>query len=259
MKRQIKVLGKVAVTVEGEWDINKDYDNICIVSVNDQASYISKTKVPKGIDIANRDYWQLIGTSNNVAGFNVEVVQSLPSMGELGTIYLIKDNTAGTDNQYIEYLWIESINGYEILGRFKTEVDLSNYQEKLVSGDNIKTINGQSVLGEGNIEIEVADPYTLPLAANNTRGGIKLGFTQTGKKYPVKVESEKAYVEVPWTDNNTTYQNATTTNAGLMSAEDKSRLDSLAQMGFVKVTKEQYADLKAANTLDENVVYVIKN
>lgn len=258
MKTRIKVLGKVAVTVEGEWDINKEYDNICIVSVNNQASYISKTKVPKGIEITNRDYWQVIGTSNNVAGFNVEIVQSLPSTGELGTIYLIKDNTEGTNNQYIEYLWIESINGYEILGRFKTEVDLSNYQEKLVSGDNIKTLNGESILGGGNIKIEVADPYTLPLAATNTRGGIKLGFTQTEKKYPVKVENEKAYVEVPWTDNDTTYQNATTTNAGLMSAEDKVRLDGLTGASVEILTLDQYNTKDANDELEDTVIYVIK-
>lgn len=258
MKTQIKVLGKVAVTVEGEWDINKEYDDICIVSVNNRASYISKTKVPKGIEITNKDYWQIIGSSNNVAGFNVEIVQSLPSTGELGTIYLVKDTTSGVDNHYIEYLWIDSINDYEILGRFKTEVDLSNYQEKLVSGDNIKTVNGQSILGKGDIEIEVADPYTLPLAAANTRGGIKLGFNQTNKKYPVKVENEKAYVEVPWTDTDTTYKNATTTTPGLMSAEDKVRLDGLTGSSVEILTLEQYNTKDSNNELEDTVIYVIK-
>lgn len=31
---------------------------------------------------------------------------------------------------------------------------LDNSQEKLISGSNIKTINGESILGQGNIEIE---------------------------------------------------------------------------------------------------------
>lgn len=34
------------------------------------------------------------------------------------------------------------------------KVDLSGYQEKLVSSENIKTINGESLLGEGDIRIE---------------------------------------------------------------------------------------------------------
>lgn len=50
-----------------------------------------------------------------------------------------------------------------------------------------------------------AGSYTLPLATNSALGGIKIGFTQTAKKYPVELLSEAAFVEVPWTDNNTTY------------------------------------------------------
>lgn len=45
--------------------------------------------------------------------------------------------------------------------------------------------------------------YSLPLAANGTRGGIQIGYTQSGKNYPVQLSSEKAYVNVPWTDTNT--------------------------------------------------------
>jgi hypothetical protein len=35
-----------------------------------------------------------------------------------------------------------------------TQAALNAKQENLISGDNIKTINGQSVLGSGNLEIE---------------------------------------------------------------------------------------------------------
>lgn len=46
-------------------------------------------------------------------------------------------------------------NGVVDLGTVITEhQDLSGYQPKLVSGTNIKTINGQSLLGSGNIVIE---------------------------------------------------------------------------------------------------------
>ena len=36
------------------------------------------------------------------------------------------------------------------------------------------------------------------------------------------------YVNVPWTDTNTTYSLATSTNDGLMKASDKAKLDSIA-------------------------------
>ena len=45
--------------------------------------------------------------------------------------------------------------------------------------------------------------YTLPLAANGTRGGVQVGYTQSGQNYPVQLDGEKMYVNVPWTDTNT--------------------------------------------------------
>lgn len=59
--------------------------------------------------------------------------------------------------------------------------------------------------------------YELPLASDNTRGGIKSGYAQNGKNYPVQINTqEQAYVSVPWTDNNTTYTAATASVLGLV-------------------------------------------
>lgn len=59
--------------------------------------------------------------------------------------------------------------------------------------------------------------YKLPLASNDTRGGIKSGYQQNGKNYPVQInDQEQAYVSVPWTDNNTTYAAATASVLGLV-------------------------------------------
>lgn len=51
----------------------------------------------------------------------------------------------------------------------------------------------------------VGSSYTLPLAANGTRGGIQIGFTTDGanRNYAVLLSGEKAYVNVPWTDTDT--------------------------------------------------------
>lgn len=46
--------------------------------------------------------------------------------------------------------------------------------------------------------------FKLKPASSTALGGIKIGFTQTGKKYPVQLgtgaDADKAFVEVPWTD-----------------------------------------------------------
>jgi len=50
-----------------------------------------------------------------------------------------------------------------------------------------------------------ANNYSLPAAASDTRGGVKIGYSENGKNYPVELSSEKMFVNVPWTDTNTTY------------------------------------------------------
>lgn len=54
---------------------------------------------------------------------------------------------------------------------------------------------------------ETFNNYSLPLAANGTRGGVQIGYTTSGKNYAVQLSSEKMYVNVPWTD--TTYSAGT--------------------------------------------------
>lgn len=55
-----------------------------------------------------------------------------------------------------------------------------------------------------------ANNYTLPKSASSTLGGIKTGYTTSGKNYAIQVDANgNAYVYVPWTDTNTTYPNMT--------------------------------------------------
>lgn len=51
-----------------------------------------------------------------------------------------------------------------------------------------------------------ANNYTLPTASASALGGILIGYSTSGRNYAVLLDgSGKAYVNVPWTDTNTTY------------------------------------------------------
>lgn len=51
-----------------------------------------------------------------------------------------------------------------------------------------------------------ANNYTLPTASASALGGILIGYGTSGRNYAVLLDgSGKAYVNVPWTDTNTTY------------------------------------------------------
>ena len=70
---------------------------------------------------------------------------------------------------------------------------LSNGQILMYDSTSGKWVNGNQ------------SSYTLPLAANGTRGGIQIGFTtnDSNRNYAVLLSNEKAYVNVPWTDTDT--------------------------------------------------------
>lgn len=59
--------------------------------------------------------------------------------------------------------------------------------------------------------------FAPPTATSSTLGGVKVGYTTSGKNYKLQVDaSGNAFVNVPWTDNNTTYNQATADTLGLV-------------------------------------------
>ena len=59
--------------------------------------------------------------------------------------------------------------------------------------------------------------FTPPTSSATVLGGIKVGYPTSGKNYKVQLDSSgNAYVNVPWTDNNTTYNEATADTLGLV-------------------------------------------
>lgn len=50
---------------------------------------------------------------------------------------------------------------------------------------------------------------SIPAATSSTYGGIQIGYTTSGRNYAVQLSNGKAYVNVPWTDTNITYNAGT--------------------------------------------------
>lgn len=196
-----------------------------------------------------------------------EVVTALPKTNIKKHIYLLKV-FAITQNQYEEYLYTGDTSAeyddskWEKLGNFTPTVDLAIYAKKtdtvknisfstyastntkilkIVKADDsidnvtipIASINGYGFMDESDKRkldgiANNANNYSLPTASSTTKGGITLGYSQSGKNYPVVLDSNgKAYVNVPWIDTNTTYSLATSKNNGLMSSADKAKIDGI--------------------------------
>lgn len=77
-------------------------------------------------------------------------------------------------------------------------------------------------------EIGAGGITSIPQASSSALGGIKIGYSDSGRNYAVKLDSSgRAYVKVPWIDTDTTYNVATTSANGLMSSSDKFKLNGI--------------------------------
>lgn len=81
----------------------------------------------------------------------VDYYSNLPTSPKLNDAYTVKyRGTSGTVPDGTEYVW-QKYDGTEQWIAFGA--DMSQYQDKLVSGTNIKTVNGINILGSGDAHI----------------------------------------------------------------------------------------------------------
>ena len=99
----------------------------------------------------------------------------------------------------------------ELLGNYVTssqlETSLSGKQDTLVSGTNIKTINGQSILGSGDIQIQGGGGGDISIATEDTVGGILATDNSSVEGVEAFVDVDdtgKASVKIPSVDETST-------------------------------------------------------
>lgn len=97
--------------------------------------------------------------------------------------------------------------------------------------------------------------FTPPTSSATVLGGIKVGYTTSGKNYKVQLDSSgNAYVNVPWTDNNTTYgvvgANGSTglvkNGSTVTSASGYTACPIVGGIPYYKDTNTTYANMEAA-------------
>ena len=149
---------------------------------------------------------------------------------------------------YATEQWVNSqgfLKEHQDISNLATKSELNDKQDVLVSGSNIKTINGTSLLGSGNIVIE-ASADNVPTVQTTKQGTTSNYIYSSGQndKYGVisnisngiTYSTDKASIETYkyyWGSTSTnvysycTLNAATTSQAGLMSASDKLKLDGI--------------------------------
>lgn len=142
-----------------------------------------------------------IGYSDNGRNYAVELDSS-------GKAYV---NVPWTDTNTIYNVATTSANGLmsssdkSKLDGIQAGADAVSFRRSLSSGTKIGTININGV----NTDIyapTAGEPVKYGVATSTTLGLVRIGYPESGKNYPVELNSSnQMYVNVPWTDNNTTY------------------------------------------------------
>ena len=187
-------LGKVSITVKDIWeDIDYDKLTL-VYHKEKNATYISKRPVPKGTIISDRKYWSLvvqggvpdttireIYTKDEIDYILASSIQTIKdyvdtqltnyyNKEEIDNIIVNIDlsayyNKEEIDNKLKDYATKEDLDNITP-GGGNVDIDLSEYVKKvdlerdyakksdIPTIPTFKTINGQSIIGEGNITIE---------------------------------------------------------------------------------------------------------
>jgi len=184
---EIRFAGSGATSVAFDAETQKvtisSTDNNTTYSVGDgglsQKNFTSTLKSKlDGIASSANNYSLPLGTSSARGGFKI-------GYSESGKNYPVE---LSSEKMYVNVPWTDNNTTYSV-------GDGGLTQNNFTDADHTK-LNGIAAS---------ANNYSLPLSAAGTRGGVKIGYSENGKNYPVELSSEKMYVNVPWTDNNTTY------------------------------------------------------
>lgn len=196
-----------------------------------------------------------IGYSDNGRNYAVELDSS-------GKAYV---NVPWTDTNTIYNVATTSANGLmsssdkSKLDGIQAGADAVSFSRSLFSGTKIGTININGV--NTNIYAPTArEPVRYEVATSTTLGLVRIGYPESGKNYPVELNSSnQMYVNVPWTSSNTTYS----AGAGLSLSGTAFSLVKATPttLGGVKVSSTEISTISTVATTifgSQNRIYPVQ-
>ena len=160
-----KTLNELGIQPKGNYLTSTDESDP--LYSKDKPNIALKSEIPTKVsELANdSNFASETYVDEEIAKFDfIKVVDALPSTGLPNRIYFVPKSDTQTQDLFDEYVWIN--DKWEWITTKQIEVDMTEYpkkdelpdistkQDTLVSGGNIKTINGESILGSGNINIK---------------------------------------------------------------------------------------------------------
>lgn len=152
---------------------------------------------------------ELLGTIGNITSFEIDVVNTLPETGTKGHIYFVPKTTTDEKNIYDEYIWVvkDSTSAFEKIGDTKIDTDsLKSETLSEVSTNYIKTVDVTPSTDESSGTTTYTFSFKNGAGTEISTATITTGGAGSG--------------------SGGSYELATPQKDGLMSKEDKAKLDS---------------------------------
>lgn len=214
----------------------------------------------KDSDTTNNKYAEYVYTGDISATYDATKWEKL---GDFRADVDLKDYSKKSDTvkNIFHELEGDSKNGYKQI----LSIEYANSTSKTIKIENAgSTLNGFMSASDKNKLDGIApnaNNYSLPLAANGTRGGIQVGYAANGRNYPVQLSGEKAYVNVPWTDTNTTYDlspyaKTADVNKALAKKVDVVSGKGLSTEDFTAAYKSKLDRFDLSNLADSATIYM---
>lgn len=189
-----------------------------------------------------------IGEANGVAGLDsngcvpldqlgnldttvAEVVTALPTTNIKKHIYLIKDASGVTQNQYEEYIYTGDTSAtydaskWEKLGDFRATVDLANYAKKSEIPTKVSQLSNDKgyLTSHQSLADYAKKSETVDISTIRVEGKV-LDVTPQGQK----LQQVIYFLNFNGTIKEVVIKDATSNMSGFMSIIDKNRLDGIA-------------------------------
>ena len=164
---------------------------------------------------------ELLETIGNITSFEIDVVDSLPESGTKGHIYFVPKTATDEKNVYDEYIWVvkEGASAFEKIGDTKIDTDsLKSETLSEVSNNYIKTVDVTPSTDESSGITTYTFSFKNGEGSEISTASITTGGAGSG--------------------SGGSYELATPEKDGLMSKEDKAKLDS-----YELVTDAEIEDL----------------
>lgn len=172
----------------------------------------------------------------------IKIVTELPTTDiDKNCIYLVPNKDGDGNNVFVEYIYVESKNTFEEVGRIQAKVDLSDYYTKEEVDDQMTTVKNKFPLSISSFTVT---PQTIPVGE---------GTTNVTYKWSYNNEDVHAVVKQTMNDNSilanirTMEMPVNTTTVGNITAILKAN-DSLTKSITVHVLNYSYTGLVSADT-----------